>query len=168
MGGATASKLVAGVDLDHPDVIKAEMDAVHAELRRIAENRRILMDLFKARRQEYIDYIGEEKMAALESTDLWNLAIEPKFTRVYVKSPESKALREMAAAWKLVHQSDDFKHAKDKELQALNNRLAASLSLTSTHGLLQQVMRERDEAIQEKENLEKNVNWRLLLQKRTL
>jgi hypothetical protein len=151
MGNAQVGLASKTVDTEHPDVIKASMDAIHSDIRQQKELRLKLMDDYDNRKFDYIEYIGEDRLEEVEQDSVWKLAIEPTFTRVYMRSKESKALRDMAAAWKKLHNLDDYLLQKERDLEEMNDRLARSLSLKSTHGLLRETMRQRDMALDDRE-----------------
>ena len=153
------------IDMEHPDVIKAQMDAIHADIRQRKEIRLRLLSDFEARQQEYIEYIGEDRLEEVLIDNVWILAIEPTFTRIYIRSKESKALRDMASAWKRIHDCDDYLLQRERDLEELNSRLARSLSLKSTHGLLRETMRERDAAADERELMRLELESALALAK---
>lgn len=146
-----ASTSVRTKNTEHPDVIKAQMDALHADVRQRKEHRLNLVEIYDGCKFDYVEYIGEDRLEEVEKDSVWIYAIEPTFTRTYIRSRESKALRDMAAAWKKLHECDDYLLQKERDLEELNDRLARSLSLTSTHGLLRQTTRERDLAYDERD-----------------
>jgi hypothetical protein len=159
MGGSRTT------NTEHPDLIKAKMDALHADVRQNKELRLKLVEEFDGRKFDYIEYIGEDRLEEVERDNVWTFAIEPTFTRTYLRSKESKALRDMASTWKKLHDLDDYLLQKERDLEELNDRLARSLSLTSTHGLLRQTMRERDLAMDEREAMRLELETALQLAK---
>ena len=169
MGGNQSQVGITGFnrsnDTEHPDVIKGEMDALHADIRTRKETRLKLVDDFDLRKQDYIDYIGEDRLDEILNDSVWQLAIEPTFTRQYIRSKESKALRDMSLAWKRIHDCDDYLLERERILEDCNNRLARSLSLTSTHGLLRQAYIERDQAIDDRERMQLELESALELAK---
>jgi len=150
---------------EHPDYIKARMDALHTDVRETKERRLALVEEHDSRKWDYVQYIGEDRLDEVENDNVWVYAIEPTFTRTYLRSKESKALRDMASVWKKLHDVDDYLLAKERDLEELNDRLARSLSLTSTHGLLRQTMKERDLAFDERELMRKELESALNLAK---
>ena len=160
MGNSSGTARVGGtigfnrsVDTEHPDVIKAEMDELHADIRTRKETRLKLLDDYDLCKQDYIDYIGEDRLEEVLEDSVWQLATEPTFTRNYIRSRESKALRDMALAWRRIHDCDDYLLEKERVLEECNSRLARSLSLKSTHGLLRQAYIERDQAYDDRERM---------------
>ena len=160
-----AGVILRTTDGEHPDVIKAKMDALHADVRTQKELRLQLVEEFDNRKFDYIEYIGEDRLEEVERDNVWIYAIEPTFTRNYIRSRESKALRDMAGSWKKIHDVDDYLLQRERDLEELNDRLARALSLTSTHGLLRQTMRERDLAIDEREAMRVELEKTLQLAK---
>ena len=152
--GCFSSKIA---EIEHPDIIKASIADVLESIKVLEQEKTELGNQLVDLRSKYVEYIGEERIVAIESDSVWQNCTEPKFTRNYVHSKDSNLLREMAIKKKQIGDIELKMRARYVDSEHLNERLAQSMSLTSAHGQVHFMRFERDKALQEKAELEKEL-----------
>ena len=152
--GCFSSKIA---EIEHPDIIKASLADVLESIKVLDQEKADLEDQLVDLRSKYVEYIGEERIAAIENDTVWQNCTEPKFTRNYINSKDSNLLREMASKKKQIGNIELKVKARYVDSEVLNERLAQSMSLTSAHGQVHFMRFERDKALQEKADLEKEL-----------
>ena len=152
-----AGKKIHGVDLEHPDVIRHNIETLRSTIKQIEEEKKIVVVQYDAIREKYVKYIGEDHMQSIEKDPIWEDVSEPKFSRQYINSKESRLLREMATVWKKIYEMDTQVNDRKADIDKCNVKLAQSMSLASAHGQLQYTRFERDKALTEKEDLQRQL-----------
>lgn len=154
--------------MTQPDIIKASIGDVDKSIQVLKEEIKGLLSVYNDLREKYVTYIGEEHVIALESNETWVHCKEPKFTRNFLNSKDSKLLRDMASVHKQIKDLENLVNDRVRDGEKLNERLAQSMSLTSAHGQVHYMRFERDKANEEKDFLQKELDKALIETKTNL
>jgi regulator of replication initiation timing len=133
-----------------PDIIKASVEDVNKAIQVLRGEIKSLSMVYSDLREKYVTYIGEEHMVEIENNPIWVNCTEPKFTRRFINSKDTKLLRDISTVHKQIKDIEFKIGDRQKDSEKLSERLAESMSLTSAHGQVHYMRFERDKAIEEK------------------